>query len=634
MVPLDFARKVAPEDWKPRGIPELEPAAWTALRSTGNMSVVAGPGAGKTEFLAQRAVYLLETGICRPPHRILAISFKTDAAANLAKRVQDRCPPEFADRFSSFTFDALTKNLVDRFANALPSVWRPTRPYDILLPDKDYLREFQRGARAKAPEEWRYEIGRLDVFRFEADVLGNSKLPLVAAKPTNAREVLLNYWWAMSLKYVQPSRLTFSSLNRLAELLLRCSPNILAALRSTYSFVFVDEFQDTTFAQYDFLKSAFMDSSASVTVVGDHKQRIMLWAGARSDAFEQFEADFGAQRVPLVFNFRSSPELVRVQHVVAKALDAGAIRTKSQAAAELDKDVVQVWSSSHRQGEAEYLAAWIAMDMAARKKQPRDYALLVRQKAEVFERELQPRFGATGLVIRNESKMVGKVSIQDLLVDDIAQVVLALLRLGTRVKAPAAWQTASSAVEFLSGVEAEDAFGTRSAEAALEKFLAELRAFMDAKSPSEAAAAAVVDKAYTFLDMERIVRSYVRYQRNDMAELIREGLTIHLAECTEAIGNWTNCLDLYEGADQIPLLTVHKSKGLEYDTIAFIGLDDKSWWSHTPGNPEGLATFFVALSRAKQRAVFMFCNERGGRQKVADLYQLLTDAGVVETVVC
>lgn len=631
---MDFARRVVPEDWKPRGIPDLEPAAWTALRSTGNTSVVAGPGAGKTEFLAQRAVYLLETGICSPPHRILAISFKTDAAANLAKRVQERCPPELASRFSSFTFDALTKNLVDRFANALPSVWRPTRPYDILFPDKDYLKDFQRGAKALARPEWHQEISKLNLFRFEADVLGNSKLPIVATRATTADELLCNFWWQKALRISQPSSLSFSSLNRLAELLLRCSPHILAALRSTYSFVFVDEFQDTTFAQYDFLKSAFMGSSTSVTVVGDHKQRIMLWAGARADAFEQFEADFSAKRVPLLFNFRSSPELVRVQHVVATALDAGAIPTKSQATAELAKDVVQVWSSSHRAGEAEYLARWIAMDMVIRKKRPRDYALLVRQKPEVFERELQSPFVAVSLAIRNESKVVGKISLQDLLVDEIARVVLALLRLGTRVKAPEAWQTASSAVEFLAGIDSTDASETRIVEAALETLLCELRAFLDANLPARDAAAAVVNKVYEFLDMERIVRSHDRYQRNDMAQLIREGLTIHLAECAEATDTWTDCLDMYEGEDQIPLLTVHKSKGLEYDTIAFIGLDDESWWSHTPGNPEGLATFFVALSRAKQRAVFLFCHDRGKRRKVADLYQLLTDAGIVETAVC
>lgn len=78
------------------------------------------------------------------------------------------------------------------------------------------------------------------------------------------------------------------------------------------------------------------------------------------------------------------------------------------------------------------------------------------------------------------------------------------------------------------------------------------------------------------------------------------------------------------------MMTVHKSKGLEYDTIVFVGLDDQAWWAHTPGNLEGLATFFVALSRAKQRAIFSFCQERGHRQRVAELFQLLTAAGVPE----
>ena len=77
-------------------------------------------------------------------------------------------------------------------------------------------------------------------------------------------------------------------------------------------------------------------------------------------------------------------------------------------------------------------------------------------------------------------------------------------------------------------------------------------------------------------------------------------------------------------------MTIHKSKGLEFDTVIFIGLDDSSWWSYSPENPEGMATFFVALSRAKQRAIFTYCRTRGQRQKIADLYHLLTDAGVVE----
>ena len=99
---------IKPDQWKPVGITDLEPAAWQALRHTSSAYVVAGPGAGKTEFLAQRATYLLQTGLCPPPARILAISFKTDAADNLTKRVRERCNPELASRFSSMTFDAFT----------------------------------------------------------------------------------------------------------------------------------------------------------------------------------------------------------------------------------------------------------------------------------------------------------------------------------------------------------------------------------------------------------------------------------------------------------------------------------------------------------------------------------------------
>jgi DNA helicase-2/ATP-dependent DNA helicase PcrA len=98
-------------------------------------------GAGKTEFLAQRAAYLLETGICPWPQRILAISFKRDAAANLGRRVTARVP-DHADRFVSMTFDAFTKGLVDRFASALPEGWRMKNGYEIDFPSERYIEGF------------------------------------------------------------------------------------------------------------------------------------------------------------------------------------------------------------------------------------------------------------------------------------------------------------------------------------------------------------------------------------------------------------------------------------------------------------------------------------------------------------
>src|SRR5687768_3270608 len=149
---------VRPEDWRLQGVTDLELRAWEALRQTGrSVLVTAGAGAGKTEFLAQKATYLLQTGLCPAPQRILAISFKRDAARNLAERVARRCPPEQARRFNSYTFDAFAKSLVDRFRAAIPEPYRPPAEYRIVMPDSRDYNEFLdayeiRGVNAKQLE--------------------------------------------------------------------------------------------------------------------------------------------------------------------------------------------------------------------------------------------------------------------------------------------------------------------------------------------------------------------------------------------------------------------------------------------------------------------------------------------------
>ncbi|MGY5106628.1 UvrD-helicase domain-containing protein [Streptomyces sp. 900105245] len=84
-----------------------------------NVVVAAGPGAGKTELLAQRADFLLRTGQCPYPRRILAVSFKVDAARNLRERVRQRSGPQLASRFDSFTFHAFAKRMIDNYRPAL-----------------------------------------------------------------------------------------------------------------------------------------------------------------------------------------------------------------------------------------------------------------------------------------------------------------------------------------------------------------------------------------------------------------------------------------------------------------------------------------------------------------------------------
>ncbi len=104
------------DNWQPADGLTLEPNAYRAAKEREfSLALTAGPGAGKTEMLAQRADFLLRTGSCRYPKRILAISFKVDASSNLKERIRRRCGVELSSRFDSYTFHAFAKRIIDRF---------------------------------------------------------------------------------------------------------------------------------------------------------------------------------------------------------------------------------------------------------------------------------------------------------------------------------------------------------------------------------------------------------------------------------------------------------------------------------------------------------------------------------------
>jgi superfamily I DNA/RNA helicase len=99
-----------------------------------------------------------------------------------------------------------------------------------------------------------------------------------------------------------------------------------------------------------------------------------------------------------------------------------------------------------------------------------------------------------------------------------------------------------------------------------------------------------------------------------------EAAVLHLHGSSADAADWTETLDTYEGLHSIPLMTIHKSKGLEYHTVIFVTLDDGVWWSFAGDQVEATAGFFVAFMRAKQRVVFTYCAKRGALAKIATFY--------------
>lgn len=621
---------MAPTNWSPIGVNSLEPHALNVVRSITNVSVIAGPGAGKTELLAQRAAYLLQTGLSQNPQRILAISFKRDAATNLAERVKRRCHPDHAERMDSMTFDAFAKSIVDRFGAALPEQWRPNRDYKIFNANERMYSEFLRSL-GELPEfpGSSTELLSITAQVFERDHLLGQPLPIVTGKASSALNFAAMSFWKTALRNEHGSFLTFPMLGRLAELVLRANPLLRKAVALTYSHLFLDEFQDTTHVQYELVKTMFLGKPTIVTAVGDNKQQIMRWAMAMERPFDRFEHDFEASRIPLFNNYRSSPDLVRIQHVLAQALDAGSLAPVSKVPRLVDGDSCAVWTFTNPDIEAQRIAEFIARTIVQLGLGPRDFVILVRQRADTYAPRFAAQLSIHGITLRNEAALVGDVPLQELITEELSKLVIATLRLAHDGAAPKAWTYLVATMQRIRGQSADDDYRNRLLEAELSQVAVNLRERFGALPNALQDAQEVVGSILEFIGHTTLQAYVAQYRQGDWMDKVADAVAQHLLNSLSPDG-WSASLDRYEGLSSVPLMTIHKSKGLEYHTVIFVGLDDGAWWSFTKDSAEATAGFFVAFTRAKQRVVFTYCPLRGDRTKINALYELLHRANVPE----
>jgi len=581
---------VEPSQWQPVGIKELEPAAEQAVRAVSNTLVVAGPGAGKTELLAQRACFLLQTGICARPHRILAISFKRDAARNLGDRVRLRCGDDLSARFDSFTFDSFAKRLVDHFLSGLPQPWRPTTDYEMKLKE-----------------------------------LGWKPTTRIAVEPPETTAL-----WNTFLHQKKPSWMNFPMLSVLAEHILTVNPFVLAGLRRTYSFVFLDEFQDTTDLQYQLTLTAFHGSTSVLTAVGDPKQTIMQWAGALVGIFARFKSDFTSSVLRPTLNHRSVPKLVRIQSFLAATLEKKAL---PQAPPEGHPDELgecRILSFGDSNAEARFLAAavqsWIDKDGLL----PRDICILTRNRPPEYTGQLQNELHNLGITARVESEL------QDLLAEPLTSMLVDFLRLGAEARSPASWTNALDILRRTSEGDSEES--QREIESALSKFLKRLRVLLQKTGSNTQEIHKALLEIASFVGKDAFHALHPQYAQGDYFRTIIGQLVSYLSQFRKNL-DWDEALDELEGKNAVPIMTIHKSKGLEYQTVVFVGFEDSAFWNFHKKPTEETCTFFVALSRAKTRVVFTFCEHRAKpadapleaqqRTRLGPLYNLLEQAGVL-----
>lgn len=606
-------RLIRREEWEPEGVDSLEPAALRVVKNRNSNSIVrAGPGAGKTELLAQRATFLLKTGVCPYPKRILAISFKKDAAKNLKERVKLRCGDELSLRFDSFTFDAFAKSILDRFKNALPQRLRPT---------DNYLINFEIG-KANTMSDLLDQIAltydeRRTIHHqsFEKNHLTKHKLP-IEERDTNLKAANL-LWDHLLHHHDSESHLNFSMINRLVEFILRSNPKILKALQKTYSFVFLDEFQDTTSAQYELTKTCFLNSDALLTAVGDDKQKIMGWAGALDNIFNQFEIDFNATPLSLIRNYRSARELVLIQHSIMRFLE-GENFIPTQPMDNADDGQCRALLFNNCTNEAQYISTFIH-NLLENDLNPREICILTRNQPEKYTNKLINKLNELDINARIESEL------QDLLSEPIILYCVDILKLIIRVQSVEEW---SNILDLLIDIQGEDTIELRNS---ITSFITEKKEIFNITFNTKEDFSIQFISIVDFLIENCILIKFPQYAQGNNLVRIVESTISHIFNFYNQNNDLESAIESFEGINSIPIMTMHKSKGLEFHTVIFMGLEDSALWNFSNNQIEETNGFFVAFSRAKKRMIFTASHNRylngsmrqQSNQEILPLYDIL-----------
>lgn len=516
---------IAGEAWHPADGLTLEPNALRAVKELECcLALTAGPGAGKTEMLAQRADFLLRTGGCRYPKRILAISFKVDASKNLKERVRRRCGLELASRFDSYTFHAFAKRIIDRFRPLLTGL-------DALDVD--------------------YKIGDRRVTR---------------------------------------KQIEFGDLVPLAIQILKISPIARNSIRQTYSDIFLDEFQDCTDLQYELVKLTFQGTAIRLTAVGDTKQKIMGWAGALDGIFDTFTADFTAIPLNMYRNFRSKPRLLRVQNEIIRILDPASVMPNEQIVGEGGE--VYAWHFENSRQEAENLADLIA-EWARTKQIPlSEIAVLVSKQLDLYANHLMAALESRNIPFRNEQQM------QDISTEPAARLIVDYLSCLYGQREPKAWiRLMNQLTPFASDEVRSDVFQ-------------DFQRFIKAQRKSVLTAELIDEKSSdwwgsvcSFLDkigIEALVALSPDYESHTRLVEITQETKTKIEEILKNDPNLPKALERFSDDQTVRILTVHKSKGLEFDSVIILGVENQTFWGDADAER---CAFFVGVSRAKRRLV-------------------------------
>ena len=573
-------------------IEKLNPAQREAVENTeGPVLILAGAGSGKTRVLTTRIGYLMEDKNVKAEN-ILAITFTNKAANEMRERVEETLEGTDTKEMWITTFHSCCVRILRKSINKI-GYNRSFVIYDS--PDqitliKDCMRELDISDKAFDP-------------KYVLSCISNAKDKLYSPKKymqlnegdiskTKIGEIYALYQDRLK----RNSALDFDDLiMKTVELFNEC-PDILDFYRNKFRYIMVDEYQDTSKAQYELIK-LLAKQHQNICVVGDDDQSIYGWRGADIRNILEFERDYdNVKIVKLEQNYRSTQVILdAANHVIANNTER---KRKKLWSDKKEGQLIKIQLSENEIEEGDFISNTINYMRRYEDREYKDFAVLYRANAQA--RSVEDALNRAGIPynIYGGIKFYERKEIKDIIAylrviqnpqDDISlKRIINVPRRGIGLRTIEKIEDRASLKEesiYSVLIDIEDNSDiSRKARASISEFvdlMSTLRSFTDVYTVSQ-----VIEK---ILDVTGYKDELLKEKNNEgedrlenLQELISVALEFESGSEDKSLEAFLTSIALNaepsddeEQEDRVSLMTIHSSKGLEFPVVFLAGMEEK-----------------------------------------------------------
>jgi len=583
------------------------------VSTQGPVLVLAGAGAGKTKTIAERIRHLVETGVS--PSAILAITFTNKAAKEMRERIAQGLRSASEHPFVS-TFHSLGVYIL-REQSAQAGI-------------KRHFTIFDRDDSKKAVREALLTMG-FDPKTHDPDritsIISREKGQGLGVEDYGGRGeygyfsgVVEQVWPEYEKILKRDNALDFDDLLLKTMNLLNDNQTVREFYQNIWQYIHIDEYQDTNRVQYK-ITQMLVGKNKNICVVGDVDQNIYSWRGADIKNILDFEKDYpDAKVITLEENYRSTQTILEAAN---RVIEKNKIRLKKNLfTTNSEGERISLFRGFNEADEAEFITSRVA-ELIRKGGSPAEIAVLFR--ANFQSRVLEEAFMNSAIPYQ----LLGTRFFERKEVKDIVSYLRAAINSDSLsdmkrvVNTPARGIGKTTVLKIFSNNESSLPSATKAKLSSFRTLLGEIERASRQKRPSETISFIIkvsgLEKKWKDGRDEGRARLENAYELSNFAsrydnESPAEGILHFLSDAALQ----SDQDEMKDEEKAVRLMTVHASKGLEFDTVFVSGLEDGLFphrrtseeMTKPEEREEERRLFYVALTRARKKVFLSYAETR------------------------